>query len=267
MKLFIFCCTLLAVSRLLEAQLTVPQVGVARFSDGSIHRVHGLAANFIVERRAIATGEGASFSDSAGLTATNGLVQLLHADGTVMGAYRSDEQQPLLNIDAAAQSAAVWLPSKHILLRWDGAQFLETPVEDSSFQGRVTFVSLLSSTSAQFFAVQPDSSVIRISVALPSGRVTSSDIEPGARGSVFAQQGWLLSQDAWGLTAERANGNRQTIQLSQKPLAADDLTMERMSNHWLHVSSRSTGTGWAIYLDSTKLNLFFLPPPVAEVVR
>jgi hypothetical protein len=41
------------------------------------------------------------------------------------------------------------------------------------------------------------------------------------------------------------------------------LTMERMSDHWLHVFSRSTSTDWAIEVTATKLSIFLLPVPVA----
>jgi hypothetical protein len=268
MKHFALCSwVLLAMSAGLDAQLKVPQLGVARYADGSVHPIRGVAANFIVEPRAIARADGASFSDSAGLLAINGWIRLLRADGALLGEYPSAEPLPLLDIDSSAQSAAVWLPSKHMLLRWNGTQFVETPIDDSSFAGRVTFVSLASNTTAHFFVVLADSSVTRISVALPSGRVTSSDLQPGSQGSVSTQQGWIISQDAWGLIAERPGANRQTLQLSRQALPADDLTMEKMSNHWLHVTSRSTGTGWAVYLDTAKLNVFLLPSPVARVAR
>jgi hypothetical protein len=268
MKYLAVCaCTLLAASAPLAGQFSVPQLGIAHFSDGSVHQIQGVPANLIVDPQALTTADVVSFCDSAGLTSSNGLIHLVKPNGTVMGEYRSSEPLPILNIDAGAQSAAAWLPSKHLLLRWDGTQFAETPVDDSSFAGRVMFMRLTSNTTAEFFVVQAEAQVARISVALPSGRLTSADLEPGAHGWVFAQQNWIFSQDSRGLVAERPNGLRQTVQLSQQALAADDLTLERMSDHWLHIYSRSIGTNWALYLDSTKLNLFFLPPPVTETAR
>jgi hypothetical protein len=263
MKRFVICSwAVFVASAMLDAQMIVPQLGVAHFSDGSVHAIRGVAANLIVQARSIGNVDSASFSDSAGLTSANGLIRLIKADGTELAEYQSDEPQPLLNIDSIPQSAVAWLPSKHLLVHWDGSQFVETPIDDASFVGRVSFLSLKADSTAQFFVVRDDSSVARFLVTLPSGRVTSADIEPSARGPVSVQQGWILTQDARGLTAERANGSRQTIQLSAKALPAGDLTMERMSNHWLHVSSKSTGTDWALYLDDSKLNLSFMPPPI-----
>ena len=116
MKRSVICSwALFAASAMLDAQLVVPQLGVARFSDGSVHPIRGVAANLIVDSRAIGKAEGASFSDSVGLTSTNGCVGLIRSDGTVLGEYVSAEPQPVLAIDSAAQSAAAWLPSRH---RW-----------------------------------------------------------------------------------------------------------------------------------------------------
>ncbi len=259
---------LLSVGALLVvAQLTVPQVGAARYADGSVHFIRGIGGNLIVDSRIVATADHASFSDAGGLLSSNGLIRLLHADGSLLAEYQSAEPLPVLHSDSTLQTTAAWLPSQRLLLHWDGSQLAGTAVDASGFGGQVTFVSVASNTSAQFYVTRADLSVARISVALPSGRVISSDTVPGARGWVFVQQGWILSQDEWGLVAERPNGYRQTIQLSQQPLAAGDLSVEPMSNHWLHVSSKSIATTWAMYVDNTKVNIFLLPPPALEAHR
>jgi hypothetical protein len=253
----------LASSLLLHAQLAVPQPGIVRFADGSVRAVRGIPANLMVHSL-IASADLVSFSDVGGLISSNGLIRLLRIDGKVLGEYQSGEPRPLLNIDAALQSAAVWLPSKHLLLHWDGKAFAATPVDDSSFGGGISFVRLASDTTAEFFASLTDSAVARVSVALPSGRLVNSEIQPGVYGKVFLQHAWILSQNERGLLAETANGTRQMIPLSQQPLPAGDLTIERMSTDWLHVSSRSIGASWAIYLSAAKLSVSLLPPPVRE---
>jgi hypothetical protein len=264
MKPFVVCgFALLSAHALLEAQLNVPQLGMARYQDGSVHLIRGVGANVIVDRHALARAGTAAFGDTGGLLAANGTIRAVLPDGTVLADYQANEPAPVLNSNGSTQGTGVaWLPSKHVLLLWDGTKFSETSVDDSSFGGTVTSVTMPASGSAQFFVSRADSSVARISVALPSGSVTSSDTEPGARGWALLQQGWTLSQDEWGLTAERANGgNRQTIQLSKQPLSLTDLHVEQMSNHWLHVVSVSSGANWVLYLDATKLNIFLLPPP------
>jgi hypothetical protein len=269
MKIFSVCSlALLSVSIPLQAQLNVPQLGLAHYADGTLHLVRGIGANMIVERDPFAAADTACFSDSVGVFASSGSIHLVRIDGTTLGEYHANEASPILHVDTDATSTAIWLPSSHSLLTWDGNHFIETPVNDALFGGAVTFVNLVSSTSAQFFVARPDQSIARVSVALPSGQVTSSDIEPLARGWIFVQQGWSLSQVDTSLIAERTNGTQQqTIALSEKTIPAGDLRVEQMSNHWLHVSSQSLGTNWAIYLDQNKLNSFLLPPPTRQHLR
>jgi len=45
------------------------------------------------------------------------------------------------------------------------------------------------------------------------------------------------------------------------------LSIEPMSSHWLHVSSRSVASSWALYVDTNKVNIFLLPPPALEAHR
>jgi len=252
---------------LLLAQLSLPQPGFARFSDGSVHLVLGIASNLIVGARVLNTADSASFSDSGGLTSSNGLIRLMSDDGAVLGEYQSGDPRPILNIDSSLLSAVVWLPSKHILLGWDGKAFTTTAVDDSAFGGEVTFVRQAPGKTVELFVEQADDSVAKLTVSLSEGRLLNAETEPGARGAVFVQRGWLLSQNGRGLMSELPNGNRQTVELSKEPLPAGDLRIERMSNDWLHVSSQSTGTNWAVYLTATKLSVSLLPPPVREAAK
>lgn len=257
----------LILSGLLNAQLSVPKLGTVRFSDGSMHVVHGLAANIIADPRTLSTAGSASFSNSGGLTSANGLIRLLSAGSAVLGEYQSGEPRPILNIDSALLSAVVWLPSRHMLLGWDGKAFTTTPVDNSAFGGEVTFVRQAAGKTVELFVEQADDSVAKLTVSLTEGRLLNAETEPGAHGAVFVQQGWMLWQNGRGLTAEWPSGNRQTIELSKGPLPADDLRIERMSDDWLHVSSQATGTNWVVYLNAEKLSVSLLPPPIREAAK
>jgi hypothetical protein len=115
--------------------------------------------------------------------------------------------------------------------------------------------------------MREDSSITKVTVSLPAARLLTADIQPGVHGEVFVQQSWLLWQEARGLAAELPNGAREMIELSQTPPPAGDFTIERMSNDWLNVSSRSTGTHWAAYLHEAKWIVSLLPPPVRGAAR
>jgi hypothetical protein len=260
-------CAALLLSRMLNAQLSVPKLGTVRLSDGSVHSVDGLAANIIVNPRPLTAADSTSFSNSGGLTSSQGLIRLMSAGGVVLGEYQSGELRPILNIDSSLLSAVVWLPSKHMVLAWDGKAFTTTAVDDSAFGGEVTFVRQGPGRAVELFVEMANDSVAKLTVSLTEGRLLNAETEPDARGAVFVQQGWMLWQNGRGLTAEWPSGKRQTIELSKQPLPAGDLRIERMSNDWLHVSSQSTGTNWALCLNAAKLSVSLLPPPVREAAK
>jgi hypothetical protein len=260
-------CAALLLSGLLNAQLSVPKLGTVRLADGSVHWVDGLAANIIVDPRCLGKADSTSFSNSGGLTSLQGLIRLMSAAGAVLGEYESGEPRPILNIDSSLLSAVVWLPSKHMLLGWDGKAFTTMAVDDSAFDGQVTFIRQAAGKTVELFVERADGSVAQLTVSLTEGRLLDAHTEPGAHGAVFVQQGWLLWQNGRGLTAEWPSGNRQTIELSKGPLPPDDLRIERMSNDWLHVSSESMGTNWAIYLHARNLSVSLLPPPIREAAK
>jgi hypothetical protein len=109
--------------------------------------------------------------------------------------------------------------------------------------------------------------VAEIALSLPTARVLSFVLLPGAHDAVFVQQGWLLFQEGGDLVAQLSDGTSQTMQLSSQPLPAGDLIIERMSDGWLHVSSLASGTHWAVHLQSFKWSVSLLPPPVVSPVR
>src|SRR5579875_1764717 len=86
---------------LLPAQVSIPRIGLARYADGSVWAVNGLRANFVLGTRLLTTVTAASFSDAGGLVAIPGEIDLIRPDGSVVGRYRTDETQPLLDIPGA----------------------------------------------------------------------------------------------------------------------------------------------------------------------
>jgi hypothetical protein len=252
---------------LLDRQLSVPQLGYTRFLDGSVHLISGVAANLIVELQSIAQTDRASFSDSGGLTSSNGVIRLHDAAGRVMAEYPSDEPRPLLNIDSSLGSVAVWLPSKHSLLGWNGAAFTSTLIDDSQFGGQVTFAKLANPTTAEFFVLLADSSVVRFLVGVPSGSSISGNIEPGIHGRVFAQNDWIIWHDHQGLVAQLRNSVGEPIRLIREASTPPDWAVERMSNEWLHISSPSSGMNCALSFSTSRVTVSLIPSLVRKVSK
>jgi hypothetical protein len=252
--IFFTCCLLL------PAQVSTPNVGSARFA-GHVFAVHGISFNFLVAKMPWTSAAAVSFSDAGGLLSQNGTVTLVGRDGVSLADFASDEAAPVLNIDGPLTTAVAWLPTKHALLHWNGTAFILQEVNDSSLASEVTYLQLISPRMARLLVTHGDNSVSAVTVSIDTGEVVSADLLPSAHGRAFVQCSFVLSEDKQGLVMESTSGERRTITLAQNPLPEGDLTIERMSTYWLHISSASTGQHWALFLNSKDLSLSALPVP------
>jgi hypothetical protein len=237
----------------LPAQINAPTVGVARFSDRSVHAVFGLHEAFIVSAQAIGSAEAISFSDAGGLLATGAHIQLIGPSLSVLAEYESSESKPLLNIDGGLTTAIVWLPSEHALLRWNGKSFISTEVK-TSLPGRVTCVRVHNPNVAKLLLVEAGGVVSEATISLDTGHLIGLDILPGVAAPAFAQHSFILFHSDRGLEIKSANGALRTL-----PVSAPDLTFERMSSDWVHLSSAATKQNWVLHLNERTLELSELP--------
>ncbi|HEY1948072.1 MAG TPA: hypothetical protein VGG97_13755 [Bryobacteraceae bacterium] len=254
---FFACCVLL------PAQVGAPNVGSARFA-GHVFAVRGIPANFLVAKTPWTSAAAVSFSDAGGLLSQSGTVTLTGPDGASLADYASGEAAPILNIDGPLATAVAWLPAKHALLHWNGKAFILQEVNDSAFAGEVTYVQLNSPRMAKLLVTHGDATVSAVTVSVETGEVLSADLLPSAHGHAFVQCSFVLSEEKQGLVVESVSGERRTITLAQNPLPEGDLSIERMSTDWLHISSASTGQHWALFLNSKDLSLSALPVPPGE---
>ncbi len=237
----------------LPAQVSVPRVGFARFAGGSVHAVNGLSANLVVAALPIARADSLSFSDSGGLLAHDGEIDLVDANAQPLASFASGEPAPLLNIDGALTTAIAWLPSSHSILHWDGKKFVLT--ETALAGGEITALQLTEPEKARLLVRQANASISVVVVSLETGQVIDSQTAPGLEGHAMAQHSFLVAANSKTLVVESANGRRRVL-----PLAARDLTIERMSSDWLHIFSASSGEHWALHLTQTDFELSRMPP-------
>jgi hypothetical protein len=243
---------LFLLAAVLPAQVSAPRVGFARFAGGSVHAVSGLPANLVVADLPIARADRLSFSDSGGLLAHNGEIDLVDANAQPVASFASGEASPLLNVDGALTTAIAWLPSSHSILHWDGKAFAVT---QTTFEGEVSALQQIHSEKARLLVRQADASVSAVIVSLKTGQVIDSQTVPGMEGRAFAQYSFLVAANSKTLVIESTNGQRRV-----RPLAAPDITIERMSSDWLHIFSASSGEHWALHLTQTDLQLSRMPP-------
>jgi len=242
---------LLFLAAALAAQVSAPRVGFARFSGGGVHSVSGLPANLLVGGVSIARADRASFSDSGGLLSHQGEIELLDANAQLIASFVSGDAAPVLNIDGALTTAIAWLPSSHSILYWDGKEFVRT---EANLAGEVTALQTIEQGKARLFVRQADTSVSAVVVSRKTGQVLDSQTMPGVSGQAIAQHSFVVAVDSKALIVESSNGQRRVL-----PIAARDLTIERMSSDWLHIFS-SSGEHWALHLTENDLQLSQMPP-------
>lgn len=117
------------------AQVSTPRIGLVRYTHGSVWTVNGLKANFVLGKRLFTSVSAASFSDTGGLIAVPGEIDLVRLDGSVVGKCPTEEPAPILDISGDLTTASVLLPATHMLLRWNGNSFTvaDAQVSDSTF--------------------------------------------------------------------------------------------------------------------------------------
>ncbi len=258
MKLSFALFSCIALSEVVSvAQLGVPQPGVARFADRSLRVVRGIPANLIVGRTPVGTAAAASFSNSGGLIAENGQIKLLSPGAAVIAEYECADPAPVLNVDGPLSTALAWLPSQTAILSWTGTSFSKTSLQAAALDGQVSAIRRTAVETAELLLVHPDGTVSEVTISLKTGNIFSEDYLPSAHGRAFLQHSWMVSPTPNGLSVDGTSHHE--FQLSDKPLAAADLTIERMSTDWLHISSASTGQNWALYLSTRDMNLSWLP--------
>jgi len=234
-------------------QVNAPKVGTARYPDGSFHNVQGLPANMIVAELPLDAAQVASFSDSGGLIAQNGVIRLLSPGFSVLAEYPAGEQ-PILSIDGEVTSALAWLPVAHTLLHWNGASFESFAVAESDLEGTVTDIQSAGAKQARLLVRHSDNSVSGVTISLRTGNLVTSEPLPGVRGYAFGQGLFVVYALNKELIVDNLSGYRRTVAFD-----APDFVAERMSNTWLHLYSPTLRQSWALHVTQADLQLSQLP--------
>jgi hypothetical protein len=255
MKRIVFVLPLTAL--VVMAQVNAPPIGIARLADGSVRALSGLPENLVVGPHSFGVFDAASFSDSAGLLAKDGLIQLVTPSFQVLGEFASTEQHPLLNVDSGAASAIAWLPSSHSIVYWNSTQFVTTSVESLAPSFLAAAVRL-KGNAAQFLLTGTDGAVLAADVSLSSGNLLSMNALPGIRGPAFWQGANVLFVSDNELRVTAANG---TI----RSLATMDGTASfaRASSAWTIVTP-AAGRTLAVHFGNGDISISELPQEAAR---
>ncbi len=252
----------LVTTTCLIAQVHSPSAGVIRYGTLPVQSLYGIPGSFVPAEASFGTADAISFSDTGGLVAASGRIELVRADGSAVATYEYGAVAPLLNIDRDLTSAVAWLPDTKSLLWWDGKRFATVNLSESAVTEKVSSVALTSPTTARLLITHPNATVSGLVISLANGNVISSDLIPGVSGPAFQFGSFLLWADEHGLQVQSENGMQHTL---SAPGAS--FTAERMSSHWVHLYFSSDRTDWALHLSETEPSLWRLPAPIPGAVK
>jgi hypothetical protein len=255
------------LARHATAQISVPQPGPVRYSDGVVRMIGGIPGALIPQPAALGRAARISFSNSAGLWASPGEIRLVDASLRTLGSYPTDEEAPVLNTSGGPQTAAAWLPESHTLLTWTGKVFAAVEVDTSLFEGTVSSVSLTSAKTARLFVADAKGVVSVVRIALPSGTVQSVDILPDVHGSAWSFGPLVISIAGREMALDSPDGTRRMLLLADGALPKGGAVVaERMSDHWLHLRSVLDGREWALFMNGPDASIWQIPPVSSAAV-
>jgi hypothetical protein len=232
-----------------------PQAGVIREADHTLRPLYGLPANLIAGPP-LPGGNvlSASFSNEAGLVLTPGALKLVNLRGAELASYQTDDQQAVLSISGAPNSAIAWLPGEGKLVRWTGSKFQQTPVDETALAGQITDVQIVDAKTAELIVKNEGGDLERFQVSLPKGDLTRIRTYTGISGPALLRGASLLFQDPSGIKVQASDG-------SVKPLPSPEsaVEFERSASDWVHATSTTTHHEWMIHLDRSHPTLSEIP--------
>lgn len=204
--------------------LSTPKLGAVRMPDGSVRAVFGAPGSFVLGEPILRRSVAASFSDSGGLVAFADRLVLLDSQMAVIG------QQPIshsamVGITAGPETAVAWIADASTLLFWDGESFSSVEVQN-----------------------------------LPSGKVWSLT-RSGERAVLQFEDGQAtVSLETGNLIDYRVvpDGPKASIAQAVGQNKAD-INVERMSDRYIHVSSRTDHRTWVLRGNDTQGRVWELP--------
>jgi hypothetical protein len=255
---FFFVLLFSLLAELLQAQVDTPKVGFARYADKSVRAIFGIHADFVVERQERGSADALSFSDSGGLIARNGMIQLRNSDYSLVAEYNSGEAAPLVNVDGDPTTAIAWLPDRRALLHWNGKTFDLVETNANGLFSRVTSVWVQNARTAKLLISEQGGAVSEATVSLVTGDIIALQLLGGVQAPAFHHQSFVLFPDKHGLVVA-SGASIRTIPLTAGILAIKDLAIERVSSDWLHISSAGIPQNWILHLTGGVLEISELP--------
>jgi hypothetical protein len=242
-----------------QPTFSAPQLGYIR-NGGDIHRVVGLAGNFILSEATTTAVISSAFSSSLGFLKTRSQLVSLDSQNQVVSTHEAPGGPALVSF-LAGPSALVYFPASRSLYRWSGGHLDSLPFDASQLGGEALSMAGLDSDTAAFL-LRRDDGLWLIQIILSSGVLRSSQALPGVTApALLLTDGSLLFTDPGDLVLRLVSGTE-----TRYPLGAAVDSMEPMNDGWIHVRTRNL-LHFALRLpaqDDGRLYALPLPSPIGR---
>lgn len=240
----------------LASQVNAPKAGVVRYRSGSVHPVYGLGSSWVVRAPFVRSAVAAAFSDRFGLVSDGASLSLLKEDFSPLARTSCVESNPVLGISDTSDSAVAWLPSRAVLIAFDGKNFTSIPV--IGLEPGVAITAIAKSGSVvRLLETRPDLTVAVVEVALPTGQVSASREIIEARGRAALHGNYVCSVYESKLHLSPLD-NAPALEF---PLEGADVSFEQASSKSLHITSPAGNRNWIAYSENGHIALAELPAP------
>jgi hypothetical protein len=231
-----------------QPALAPPAAGTLRDSSGSLHRVIGVAGNFIVDGDlGISNAVSAAFSESTGLVKTERELLVLDAAGQITGRYDAPVERALFAFGPDGAPALVYYAGT--LMRFENNEL--KPV---NWTGDAVAIALASPQSAVAI-VRGDGQLRNVRINLTTGDIESETaLRDAGSPMLLVQSGGLLFTRDNNIVLRDSGGVECLVQAG---FEVD--SFEPMGRNWIAVREAGGGRLFALRIAPESLELYQLP--------
>jgi|GEM_PF-806714 len=233
------------------SELQPPAIGLIRDSAGSLRRVLGVRANFILGGRMEDEVEAVASWGQTGLLKTRAALHVLDATGRITNSTPAPRGAALLGFTRSGGPAAVFFLETGELRLWRRGGWRRQPVQ---LDGEVVAVSGGAGPSVLLVLRRRDQ-YWKTELAAGTGLAMREEMLPGVDlPLLLLPDERLLFHDGCGLVLRRRSGHETPV-----PAPPSIAAMAPAARGWVHLSGTGHQTDLMLRLDAADLSLYHLP--------
>jgi hypothetical protein len=233
-----------------------PQVGFIQDQLASFRVIYGFACNFIAGDVSLKNVTSATFSGSFGLLKTDSAILITDAQAQIVATVSAPDGPALFAFSGDRSPALSFLIDSNELLHWDGATFVQTPLDSAALEADAIWSIAAPDPDHAAFLVERQGALWNVRVLLQTGEVDSQTALPGLAAPAFLlANGDVVSTEAAGLIVNKPDGSQVHIP-AQLP---QSFSLQQMGDGWLQLRDLSNARNFAVRVAKNREGFYALP--------